>query len=126
MKLRMKENSLRFRVSPLEMNRLLRDGHIEETVRFGGEREAKLTYALEQSHDAGRMTVRYERLCITVTLPAAEAEAWAESQEVGLYGSIEVGMHALELAVEKDFACLDKSDAENADTYPNPRQGAVC
>jgi hypothetical protein len=32
----------------------------------------------------------------------------------------------LEIAVEKDWACLDKDEAENVDTFPNPNAGASC
>lgn len=35
-------------------------------------------------------------------------------------------MCALELILEKDFACLDRSDADNHDTFPNPFIGASC
>lgn len=35
-------------------------------------------------------------------------------------------MCALELILEKDFACLDRSDADNHDTFPNPLIGASC
>ena len=31
-----------------------------------------------------------------------------------------------DIIVEKDFACLDLSDADNHDTFPNPQLGAVC
>jgi hypothetical protein len=32
----------------------------------------------------------------------------------------------LNVIVEKDFACLDLSDAENEDTFQNPELGAAC
>jgi hypothetical protein len=32
----------------------------------------------------------------------------------------------LTVAIEKDFACLDLSDAENHDTFPNPQIEAAC
>jgi hypothetical protein len=46
-KIRMKWNSLRLRVARSEMARLLRDGRISETVRFGVSPEASFTWALE-------------------------------------------------------------------------------
>ncbi len=49
MKLRIKGNSLRLRVSPSEMERLLSAGRIEEIIHFAQEPDAKLTYALEQA-----------------------------------------------------------------------------
>ncbi len=126
MKLRIKGNSLRLRVSPSEMTRLLQTGRIEETIRFGPEEGAKLTYALEHSAHAPAMAVRYEQNEILVVVSSEDARRWAAGQEVGLYGESGSSHGPLELAVEKDFACLDKKEAENADTFPNPSQEAVC
>jgi hypothetical protein len=36
------------------------------------------------------------------------------------------GNRSLDLIVEKDFACLDLSDADNEDTFPNPLVGTTC
>ena len=41
-------------------------------------------------------------------------------------GASDVGGPSLAIAVEKDFACIDRSDADNTDTFPNPHEGAVC
>jgi len=59
-------------------------------------------------------------------LPSGEARGWAQGDSVGVYGAVEVGAARLEIAVEKDWACLDKSAAENRDTFPNPSPGANC
>jgi hypothetical protein len=58
-------------------------------------------------------------------LSSAAAREWACGPDIGLYGNSANGQ-TLELAVEKDFACLDKADAENVDTFPNPKNRAVC
>jgi hypothetical protein len=126
MKLRIKGNSLRFRVSPSEMARLLETGRIEETIHFGSEDGASLTYALERSPCAQAISVRYRPQEVTVEIPTKDARVWADGEQVGLYGESGTRAGTLELAVEKDFACLDKDDEQNADTYPNPKQGAVC
>jgi hypothetical protein len=126
MKLRIKGNSLRLRVSPSEMEQLLQSGRVEETIYFAAEEGARLTYALEQSAQAETMTVRYRPQEVTVLVSSSEARNWAEGNDVGLYGAAGSGHVPLELAIEKDFACLDKAEAENADTFPNPRQGIVC
>lgn len=47
MKIRMRENSLRLRVARSEMERLLKDGRIRETIRFAASPEASFTWALE-------------------------------------------------------------------------------
>jgi hypothetical protein len=36
-------------------------------------------------------------------------------------------MHGkLSILVEKEFACLDRGEAENADAFPNPHAAHVC
>ena len=125
MKLRIKGDALRLRVSPSEMNRLLAQGCVEETIHFGPAEDAHLTYALEVG-GAGGVTVRHEGARVAVLVPAAQALAWAESEEVGVYGELPLASGRLEVAVEKDWACLDKNDADNTDTFRNPNEGAVC
>jgi hypothetical protein len=125
MKLRIKGDSLRLRVAPSELARLMETGRIEETIHFGLEQDARLVYALEHA-GADAVTVRHEGVRLTVVLPTAAARAWADGDEVGVYGSVKVSSGRLEIAVEKDWACLDKSDADNADTFANPNMGANC
>ena len=126
MKLRIKGNSLRLRISPSEMSRLLETGRIEETIHFVPDPNARLTYALEHNADAKSMCVRYRPQELTVVISSGDMRQWASGPDVGLYGETSTSTGTLQLAIEKDFACLDKSDVENADTFPNPNQGAVC
>jgi hypothetical protein len=126
MKLRIKGNSLRLRVSPSEMEQLLKSGRVEETIYFGADEDARLTYALEHNAQAGAMTILYRSREVTVLISSREARNWAEGDGVGLYGASGSVHGPLELAIEKDFACLDNAGAENADTFPNPKRGAGC
>jgi len=126
MKLRIKGNSLRLRISPSEMARLLQTGRIEDAIYFGAGEDAKLTYALEHSPQTNATTVRYGSGELTVVVALQEAQLWAEGQDVGLYGETDTDRGPLQIAVEKDFACLDKDDAANADTFPHPNQGSAC
>ena len=126
MKLRIKGNSLRLRISPSEASRLIETGRIEETFHFGLEQSARLTYALEFAEQSPSLHVRYAPEEIAVIVSLADARRWASTQDVGLYGEVRTSHGALELAIEKDFACLDESDEENADKFPNPRQGTIC
>ena len=126
MKLRIKGNSLRLRVTQSEIARLIDTGRIEETVHLGVEESECLTYALECAPQSPSIFVRYGSHEIAVVVSSDDAHHWASSQSVGLYGTVPTSDGALELAIEKDFACLDKSDEENADRFPNPRQGMTC
>jgi len=126
MKLRIKGDSLRLRLGPSEIDRLLEDGRIAETVHFGPQPEAALTYAIELSHSADGLSLLYERQQVTVLVSRERARAWADGDEVGIDGGVSVGNGRLTLLVEKDFACVDGPGEENADTFPNPKAGAVC
>jgi hypothetical protein len=47
--------------------------------------------------------------------------------EVGIYATVNLGhTGSLDVMIEKDFACLDRSDAENVDTFTNPNAATVC
>jgi hypothetical protein len=127
MKLRIKGNSLRLRVTRSELDVLIRTGHIEETTWLGAGDGSRLTYALELSDGSYGVTRRCAWPELAVLLPSGEASAWKNSDQVGIYAIANLGSHgSLELIIEKDFACLDRSDEDNLDTFPNPLAGAVC
>src|SRR5579875_214916 len=126
MKLRIKGNSVRLRVCPSEMTRLLDTGGVEESIYFGDAADATLPYALEQAADVSGVTLHYRAQAITVVVGQKDARRWADGDEVGIYGEAGGRRGRVELVVEKDWACLDKGASEDEDTFPNPRQGAVC
>jgi hypothetical protein len=127
MKLRIKGNSLRLRVSRSELVRVLAGERVAETIRFAPAPEAKLTYALERGTHAGGANVRYCAQEVTVSLSVEQAQRWSQESEVGVYTLVNIAPEGLlELSVEKDFACLDRSDEDNSDTFANPLMGSVC
>jgi hypothetical protein len=127
MKIRIKGNSLRFRVTQSELARLIAGGRIDETIHFSPSEDSRLTYVLEQQASLLSTTLRYQPPEIAIVLSTADLKLWGESNQVGIYAAADLGIHGvLDLLVEKDFACLDLSEAENIDTFPNPSAGAVC
>ncbi len=127
MKLRIKGNSIRFRVTRSELDTLVDDGRIEETVWLGTDAQSRLTYALQHVASANSVTLRFNLPEIAVLIPTHEIRKWRGSGQVGVYASIPLGARSpLQLAVEKDFACLDRSDADNLDTFPNPNADTLC
>jgi hypothetical protein len=127
MKLRIKGNSLRLRVSRSELTRFLAGEEVAETIRFAAAPEAKLTYALARGTQSGVAIVRYCAAEVTVLLSEEQAQRWSQESEVGVYTQVDIAPEGLlELIVEKDFACLDRSDEGNKDTFANPLMGSVC
>jgi hypothetical protein len=127
MKLRIKGNSLRLRVSRSEVAKVLKGERVAETIQFASDAAARLTYALEREPSVTMLTVRYTAAEITVFIPADQALTWCLTDQVGIVENISLGSQgSLDLIVEKDFACLDLSDEDNQDTFPNPNAGATC
>jgi len=121
MKLRIKDNSLRFRVSQSELASLADSGCTEKTIYFGSDEASRLTYSLECRPSSSPATLLYHPGKISVVLSKSGVKAWGESEQVGIYATVDVGPHGtLDILVEKDFACLDLSDTDNHDTFPNP------
>jgi hypothetical protein len=127
MKLRIKGNSLRLRVSPPELARFLDGERIEETIHFSRTPEASLTYVLESAVQVAPVRVRYESQIVKVILSEDQAGIWGTESEVGVYSTLDIGAaDSLEVIVEKDFVCLDRSDEENSDAFANPQAAARC
>jgi hypothetical protein len=127
MKLRIKGDSLRLRVSRSEVARLLVGDCLEETIHFSPEASAKFTYALRQAASVSRLTVHYTENRVAILIPADQAHAWGEIDQVGIAEDISLGnLGSLALLIEKDFACLDRSEEDNEDAFPNPNAGTTC
>jgi hypothetical protein len=127
MKLRIEGNSLRLRVSRSELARFQAGGRIEETIHFSAAPDATLTYALESALKPSPVAVRYGSREVTVVLSKDRARIWGDQGEVGVYTTLDLGpAGSLEIVIEKDFACLDRSDEDNSDTFVNPLAGATC
>jgi len=120
MKLRIKGNSLRLRLSRPEVGQVAAESWLENRTNFGA---GALRFVFTASESASALSARFENGVIVVVAPKAHVEAWAAGEEVGLYGEQPVSeTESLSIAVEKDFRCLDRSRAEDdeADNYPHP------
>ena len=127
MKLRIKGDSLRLRISRSEMERLVAVGRIEETVHFTAVAGESFTYALEHAAEALGVSVRYEPGSVAVIVPTESVLRWTDESQVGIYESVALdSKRNLDLILEKDFACSDGSDADNVDTFTNPAEAAAC
>jgi hypothetical protein len=119
MKLRIAGQSLRFRLSRSDVSRFIDVGKIEETIYFAPEEYASFSYALAHVPSDSPLAIRYREREITVIVASSIAEHWA-SEGIGIEGRVETSHGALELLIEKDFACLHGDDRDNKDAFPNP------
>jgi hypothetical protein len=112
MKIRIKGNSLRYRLTKSDISNLAKHGHIEEHTCFG---EQTLSYAL-QSRARGNLSAIFENNEITVFIDTEMIKEWAASERVGF----EYNNDGLYILLEKDFTCLDNVAEDQSDNYPNP------
>ena len=121
MKLRIRGNSIRIRVSQLELAEICDRGQVKDRIRFQPGNE--LTYGLEVSDQIQTLRTVFAASDITIQLPKAQVQAWAKPDEVSLMGSQKIDdEHSLTILVEKDFACLVPREGEEQESlFPNPQ-----
>jgi hypothetical protein len=112
MKIRIKGNSLRYRLTRSDVAQLTKVGFLEDKIDFG---EQSLLYAMQLTDDEA-LSASLVNSTITLYMPKNKLIEWENTQEVGF----EHTSGALHLLVEKDFTCLDKVDEDQSDNYPNP------
>jgi hypothetical protein len=120
MKLRLRGNSLRLRLTQREVNDLVALGSVEEKTAFGP--QALLSYAIALGEGAS-VSASFEAGAIRVTVPLADARAWATSDRVGIEAEQATAAEGepLRLLIEKDFACLKpRTGEDDRDAFPNP------
>lgn len=127
MKLRMRGDSLRFRVTQGEASRLLGKERVSESVHFPSSTMSSLTYSLRACDDATQVTARFRNGEILVDLPMALVEPWARTDQVGIESTQPANEgRGLRIVVEKDFRCLQpRAEEDESDNYPNPDETPV-
>lgn len=112
MKIRIKGNSLRYRLSKTEVDIFAKQGKIVERTEFG---DQALVYVLER-YDGDQLSANFQHNTITLLMPVNMVNEWTNTGRVGF----DNGNAPLFLLVEKDFQCLDNLTEDQSDNYPNP------
>ena len=111
MKLWIRGNSLRLRVSKTELARVAETGKIEDTTRFSSEQS--LRYGIEV-RPTGAVTATFGDAAILVTLPKAHLDLWLRPGELSIEGSQPIGGgKVLQIVLEKDDPRSDRRDTED-------------
>lgn len=128
MKLRIRGDSIRFRLTQGEVSRLLTEGCVRESVHFSSSTADLLTYLVEASKSAAQVSARFESGKVLVSVPALLAESWAKTDQVGIEHTQHTGDgRELRIVIEKDFRCLQpRSEEDESDNFPHPEETAVC
>ena len=120
MKIRIRDNSIRLRLTRGEVDAINSDGLVSSATGFPGGREFR--YALESSPASVTPAAFYSQNEIRIRLPETIVLAWATTDQVSIQGEqlLDDG-DTLKILVEKDFACLAPREGEDeSDMYPHP------
>ncbi len=127
MKLRIKGNSIRLRLSQSDVAELAASGEFEERTEFA---EANPLFIYSIASDAGAETVsaRFDNGRISVVVPQQTAEKWWRSDETSIAAEQDLPSgKTLRILIEKDFACLTpRAGEDESDSFPHPRSDKNC
>ena len=112
MKIRIKGNSLRYRLTKTDIDIFTKEGYIEETVSFAAQ---SLVYALQRAA-VDELLANFHNNKIILFVPEKMAEEWRTTERVGF----ENNTGPLYLLIEKDFKCLDNIAEDQSDNFPTP------
>lgn len=116
MKIRIRDNSIRYRLTKSEVNQLWSEGGITAQTSFPG---TTLHYAIERC-ETEQLHVDFKNSRITLYMSKAMIDALYHTDKVGF----EDKSGPVGLLIEKDFVCLDNTSEDQSDNYPNPNM--VC
>lgn len=120
MKIRIKGNSLRLRLSQTEVNQIKEKGMVSDQIDFGLN---KLVYQLRQDN-IDRTLISFINDTIEILVPDTVIFNWMDKDEVGFEEDVILPNETiLKLLVEKDFQCLTVRRGEDeSDLFQNPAQ----
>ncbi|NKI25954.1 hypothetical protein HCG49_05210 [Arenibacter sp. 6A1] len=118
MKIRIQGNSIRYRLTRSEVQKLGQSGYIEQRTEFNGK---SFIYVVRTKPDITTLLAEFKHDTITLFLPASEQNLWPQSERIGYEHKMVLNNgNTLSLLLEKDFVCLDERIEDQSDNYPNP------
>lgn len=116
MKIRIKGNSIRLRLTKSEVAEFCDVGNYSQSTNLG---DRIFVYTLETND---KCNASFNDNEIKIAIPKSDLQKWQKESCVGFSYTIKwPNGEKLNIKVEKDFVCLDKSVEDQSDNYPNPR-----
>jgi hypothetical protein len=122
MKLRIKGNSIRLRLTQSEVEELNKKGHVEDLVNFGD--GVKFIYEIKKA-DLNKNIL--EPVCkankISVLVCQDQISQWAQTNKVTIKENyINSDGDEVIVMIEKDVKCGSPRDEDESDRFPHPSQ----
>jgi hypothetical protein len=119
MKIRIKGDSIRIRLTRSEVAHFGKEGYLEESTDFG---TVAFVYALQRIAEGDALSAAFDHGKITMYVPDAIAHEWTTTDKVGFENNMDTGHDKhLFLLIEKDFKCIDApANEDQSDNFEHP------
>ena len=123
MKIRIKDNSIRLRLTRTEVETMRNAGEVVSHTGFADGRQFR--YALESNAAQTAPSALFAGDEIRILLPEATVRDWADTEQVSIADEQHLADgESLSILVEKDFACLAPRPGEDeSDMFDHPDAG---
>ena len=119
MKIRIKGDSIRFRLTQTEVKALSENGKIYDSTNFGNQ---EFNYGVVLKKDIDNLNVSFKNNSITLEMPYINGKSWYANDIITFDNVLKTSKeNELYLLLEKDFTCLDNTIEDQSDNYPNPK-----
>ncbi len=121
MKIRIKDNSIRLRLTKTEVDDFGKLGFLENRTEFLN--GPAFYYCLQKKKDITDLEASFAGGRISVFVPEKMTEEWTTTDIIGFDTKMKTGEDKeLFILIEKDFVCLDHTFEDQSDNYPNPNK----
>jgi len=118
MKIRIKGNSIRYRLTRTEVETLCTTGYFEEHTHFPN---TVFTYGIAVTNTTKKIDASFDSTKILITIASQLVINWASNTTVGFEHTLLLkNGQQLAVLIEKDFVCMDDTREDQSDHYPNP------
>ena len=121
MKIRIKDSSIRFRLSESDLKKLYKKGKVSSVCQFGTSSAFKYSVVSKKDGNPDYLCVDLKTNHIRIELSSHDVKEWYKTDLEGFDAEMDNGTKTgLYVLVEKDWQCLKPRDEDESDLYPNP------
>ncbi|MRG45824.1 hypothetical protein GFS24_11910 [Chitinophaga sp. SYP-B3965] len=115
MKIRIRGNSIRYRLDKLDIQALKENGKVEEETHIG---PSSLHFCIRISD---KQKVKLEGSAVHMSILAEKAAEWIDTDQVGIqFEQQNPDNSVLKILIEKDFKCLTEREEDDSSAFENP------
>ena len=120
MKIRIRGNSIRYRLDKKDIQTLQEQQKVEESTIIGA---GALHFCIKAKATATGPAIKLEQTAVHLSIPAEQIKQWTETEQVGF--SLELPNpdgSILNILIEKDFKCLIEREEDDSLAFENPEK----